>query len=207
MKKAGEVLKATRIRKKITLEEASRVTKIKKEILEALEESDFLKIPSVPYSYGFVKNYAKFLGLDQKLILAFFKREQRVEKGSTAIFYQPQTKRFFLPRKNIFLFGSVLGFFLIVYVVFQFQNFLSPPRLVLSSPKDQSKVTIPLVVVSGETEIGSAVLVNGQEVEVDPKGNFSQELKIKEGENKIKIEAHGRLGRKNQVGRTIFFLP
>ncbi len=60
----GERLHAARDQKKISLEEACRVTKIQRHILEAIEEGRLEEVLSLVYARIFLKKYAAYLGLD-----------------------------------------------------------------------------------------------------------------------------------------------
>jgi transcriptional regulator with XRE-family HTH domain len=59
----GEVLKAAREEKGLTLEQVETQTNIRRHLLQALEENDTKKTPSV-VTRGLIRNYAKYLGLD-----------------------------------------------------------------------------------------------------------------------------------------------
>ena len=60
----GTLLKEQRQKKNISLEEVAQKTKINLNILKALEEDDFNNLPNKTYVKGFVKNYAKTIGVD-----------------------------------------------------------------------------------------------------------------------------------------------
>lgn len=59
----------------ISLVEAERVTKIRRKYLEAIEAGDFAQLPDGPPSRGFIKNYARYLGLDSERSLSDFEAE------------------------------------------------------------------------------------------------------------------------------------
>jgi cytoskeleton protein RodZ len=71
----GGLLRATRLKLGEDLKAASRVTKIRPEYLEALEEGKIAALPGRTYAIGFLKTYADFLGLDPAECLAKFKTE------------------------------------------------------------------------------------------------------------------------------------
>src|SRR3990167_2474223 len=75
MRTVGQVLKEERERKFYSLEEVEKTTKIRKELLEALEEGQYNKLPPSTFVQGFIKNYGKFLGLNTEKLLAVFRRE------------------------------------------------------------------------------------------------------------------------------------
>jgi transcriptional regulator with XRE-family HTH domain len=59
----------------ISLVEAERITKIRRKYLEAIEAGDFAQLPDGPPSRGFIKNYARYLGLDPERSLSDFEAE------------------------------------------------------------------------------------------------------------------------------------
>jgi cytoskeleton protein RodZ len=66
----GERLKKTRENRKITLEEVTKATKISTRMLHALEEEKFTELPGGVFNKGFVRAYARHLGLDEEKTLA-----------------------------------------------------------------------------------------------------------------------------------------
>jgi cytoskeleton protein RodZ len=61
----GERIKRERELRGVSLEEIAESTKIGKRNLEALETEDFDKLPGGIFNKGFVRAYAKYLGLDE----------------------------------------------------------------------------------------------------------------------------------------------
>ena len=61
---AGRLLKQAREAKGLALDDLSRTTKISRSILSALEAGDVAHLPSGIYTRGFVKAYAREVGLD-----------------------------------------------------------------------------------------------------------------------------------------------
>ena len=74
----GEYLREVRESRGLQLEEASRVTKIGKNYLAAIEEGQFDKLPNAAYIKGFLRLYAGFLALSGDEIV------QRYEQGLPA---------------------------------------------------------------------------------------------------------------------------
>ncbi|WP_322797942.1 helix-turn-helix domain-containing protein [Thermoflexus sp.] len=66
----GERLRAAREARGLSLEEAAAGTRIKRIYLEALESEAFSLLPSPAHARGFLRRYARWLGLDEKMILA-----------------------------------------------------------------------------------------------------------------------------------------
>ena len=64
MQSLGQKLQQARLAKKITLEEAARVTKIRQSRLQEIENEDFSGFSSLAYAKGFLLIYGKFLDVD-----------------------------------------------------------------------------------------------------------------------------------------------
>ncbi len=75
MSDLAQKLRETRDRLGITMEEAERATKIRRRYIEAIEAGDFGRLPDGPAARGFVKNYARYLGLDSEQSLSDFESE------------------------------------------------------------------------------------------------------------------------------------
>ena len=72
MKEIGEKLRSTRESVGITLEEASEDLKVKKEILEAIEEGNKEPFKDIFYLKDLLKTYSKYLGLNYDEIVEEF---------------------------------------------------------------------------------------------------------------------------------------
>lgn len=68
----GSILKKAREKKGISLEDVSKELFIKARQLQAIEEENFEALPEHAFSHGFVKNYAKYLGLNEHEVVAIF---------------------------------------------------------------------------------------------------------------------------------------
>ena len=60
----GEELRRERVVREISLEEIAQATKISIRLLTALENSDLTKLPAPTFTRGFIRAYAKHLGID-----------------------------------------------------------------------------------------------------------------------------------------------
>lgn len=74
-----EEYKKIRIEKKITLEQISRKTRISKEYLEKIEQGDLEFLP-YPYVKGFIKVYAKYIGIELQELEKKYDELGRMEK-------------------------------------------------------------------------------------------------------------------------------
>jgi cytoskeleton protein RodZ len=78
----GENLRREREMRGVSLQEISSATKISVRFLQALEDEQFDRIPGGVFTRGFIRAYAKYLGLDEDQVLA----EYRLTVPSSAEF-------------------------------------------------------------------------------------------------------------------------
>ena len=71
----GQDLRAARLRRGDDLASVSRVLKIRKDHLEAVEEDRLGSLPGKTYAIGFVRSYAGYLGLDVVRVVERYKQE------------------------------------------------------------------------------------------------------------------------------------
>jgi cytoskeleton protein RodZ len=71
----GQDLRAARLRRGDEIAQVSRALKIRKDHLDALEEDRLEDLPGKTYAIGFVRSYARHLGLDANAYVDRFKRD------------------------------------------------------------------------------------------------------------------------------------
>lgn len=209
MRTVGQVLKEERERKFYTLDEVEKATKIRKELLEALETGQYLILPPQTFVQGFIKNYSKFLGLNQEKLLAIYRREFSDLKNPPRIldsFKDPIEKKKFKLTPARALGSVVLGLIIIffVYLWIEYRFLVGGPFLEVSEPTNQLNTSSSAIQVIGRTDSEAKVSINNQEVGVDTSGRFSQELKLSENINNIEIVAKSKSGQTTTVERTVF---
>ncbi len=212
MRTVGQILKEARENKLYTLEDVEKHTKIRKEMLEALENDDFEKLPPLTFIQGFIKNYGKFLGLDAAKLLAVFRRDYEAKKHPPMVMESLKkpmgSKKFFLQPSHLIgltVVLIVLCFFAYLWV--EFRQFAGAPDLVLNSPAEGQTVEIPVVVVEGQTDPDAKVKINDQDVGVDQAGKFREEIKLAGSTNEITITSTSSFGQAEQTTtekRTVF---
>ena len=143
----GETLRAARLAKGVSLEEAAAATRIRRSALQALESDEFDALPASVYTRGFLVNYARYLGLIAEEIAEDFDRQQR-EHAETSV-GDPQEEQG--RRSSLFSSKLLLAFvFMIalgVILNFVYQEFLSagpPPPAQVNDATPTSEPT-PLV--------------------------------------------------------------
>lgn len=103
MNNLGEYLKKEREKKGITLEDASKVTRVRKAYLQSIEEGNF-DLQSPVFIRGFLKSYADYLGLNSNEIIEKYnetltekKEGQPAAKNGFELEDVESRKRYLLP--------------------------------------------------------------------------------------------------------------
>lgn len=82
----GDRLRREREMRGVSLDEIAKATKIGTRSLKALEQEDFGKLPGGIFNKGFVRSYAKFLGMDEDQAVAdYMVAAGEAEKSSDAV--------------------------------------------------------------------------------------------------------------------------
>ena len=204
MRTVGEILSEARNKKDISLEEAEKATKIRKKILQDLEKGNWNYLPAT-FIKGLLKNYAYFLSLDEKRILAFFRREYDEKKTAQAAKPPQKLSRKFrlTPAVITSLLLAIVVFAIGFYLFLQYRSFTAPPMLEIQEPKEGAKVSSLEVSVVGRTWEDAVLKINGKQVQVSPGGTFSVPVVLKEGVNTLTITSANRFGKINTVKRTL----
>jgi len=206
MIRVGQKFHDERVRRGLTVEDVARATKIRPSFITAIERGEYQKIPSASYAKGFVRNYAEFLGLPTKEVLALFRREFDVEKN-LKVLPEPYTRQQSIPVKRtkfqftlFFLAGLLV--LLSAFLLYQYRSAFFSPALSIESPKEET-LTSSEVAVSGKSEPSATVTVNNTPVALDSDGNFRKTVTVFPGESIIVIRAKNRLGKETVVEKKV----
>ena len=86
MESVGEFFKQVRETKGLTVDEVASKTRIRSDFVKALEDGNFAKLPDQVFARGFVRSYARSLGLDEEDAIHRFIQ-------SAGAFYEKQDER------------------------------------------------------------------------------------------------------------------
>lgn len=207
MVRAGERLYEERIKKGLTLEEVSKATKIRSSFLTYIEKGEYKKLPSGTYAHGFVRNYAKFLGLPEHELLALFKREYYEEKF-VKVLPDGLARKDGFPLKRI-KFAQTLKVLILIfialvaYIIFQYRAAIFNPSLSVSTPSENSIISSQTVTVTGKTDSNSTVFINNETASLDKNGNFTKTINVFPGKAKIVIKAVNNFNKTTVLERHI----
>ncbi len=86
MESVGEFFRQVRETKGLTVDEVASKTRIRSDFVKALEDGNFAKLPDQVFARGFVRSYARSLGLDEEDAIHRFVQ-------SAGAFYEKQDER------------------------------------------------------------------------------------------------------------------
>jgi len=210
MNKVGAILKKARIGKYLECKDVSKATKIHPKYIKALEEGNYEMFSSAVHIKGFLKNYAKYLGVDVEQVLAFWRREYNYSEENDKRVIKNRSKPLDIPRVVLtpgLLFSS-LSFILIVvffgYLYFQYRSFAEAPELIIDSPVEKNVTTTsPNLNIVGRTDRDAVLTINGQEISLDEEGMFATTITLSEGVNTLNFVSTNKLGKSSRQTKTI----
>ena len=203
MKTVGEIIKESRLKKKISLDKLERKTKIKKEFIGAIEKGDWDLLPEYPVVLGFVKSISASLSLNEKTTLAVLRRDYPPK----AISINPKpdiSKKFTLsPRLSFFIGIAFILILIFSYLSYQYIRFISPPLLEITAPLENAVILEREVSVEGKTDTDATVLVNNQSALVNDDGFFQTRIEVNEDTEELEVVAKSRGGKVTTVTHKI----
>lgn len=200
MRTVSEILREERLRQGLSIVAVEKRTKIKRKFLEAIEEGDYKALPSESYAVGFVKNYAKYLELDDYKIGKTFRREY--EEESQKVIPNFSDKKMSIFQRLLFTPKFILVLILVIiiagYLIFQYSAYFFPPKLIVESPVQNQRIQNNIVQIKGKTDPYATLKINGDETYINLDGSFEKTLYLFSGERDITIISENRHGKKNE---------
>ncbi|OIP23666.1 hypothetical protein AUJ93_00585 [bacterium CG2_30_33_46] len=200
----GEKLKKIREGLKLSLADVEKSTKIQKKYIKAIEENDYNSLPADVYTKGFLSNYSKILRIDGNKVLEIYKKERGIidniqqTKKPRNINKLKSPKFIITPKSMLVFLAVILAFGIISYIGYEIFILTSSPKLQIISPVDNSVIKKNFIDITGKTDEGADVYINGQKVNISEAGDFKINVGIgQKGVNVIKIVA-----KNNKNGKT-----
>lgn len=196
MLSVGGILQKQRINKGLTLQQIEKYTKIREQFLKAVEENNWNFFTSKIYIKGIIKNYSRFLDLDENKMLAFFRREY--EKKEEIKFKEKVSSSFLISDKKKYItFFIIMIFFLFaVYFILQLKLYISPPSVVILSPKETTFKRTNKIKIIGKTEKESSITISGERIYQNKEGVFEFDFPLTSKKNQLILEVVGANGKK-----------
>jgi cytoskeletal protein RodZ len=197
----GEMLRSAREARGLDRSRIERDTRIRERYLSALERGAYDELPGEVYARGFLRSYAKYLGLDPDAMLALYRLETRTSAAATAApraraRSRPATGRTFVITPNVVSAAilTVLVGGLVAYLGYQIVTFARTPDLrVLEPAGDVREYSGGSIVIVGVTEPNARVSVSGlaenPSTVADDEGRFAVSVELVPGSNLVTLSA------------------
>ena len=206
----GEKLKTLRKDRRLRTQDLSRKINVKVAYIEALEDGQYDNLPTRVYAKGFVRSYAQFFGVPEKVLLDLFDREYGVYQNiyhkdiEEEVNKLPKVPRLvFTPRIAI----AIAGFFVLsavgLYLYFSIDSFVSSPWIVIDAPLHSSTVQEDKIIVKGKTRSNSRVFINEQQIFVSSDGVFENEINLTQGINVINVRSINKFDKESTEEITV----
>jgi len=199
MLSVGRILQQERLKKGYPLSLIEKQIRVREKFLKAIEEDNWQFFSSKIYITGIIKNYASFLGLDYKKILAFFRREYsskedvKFKKKVASKYLVSDTKRV------VIILLIIISSLFLFYFGFQLVQYASPPKLIIIEPKQKVFKHIDKIKIIGKTDKEVSILIYGERIYQNKEGFFEYDFPLKDGTNTLQIEVTGANGKKTTL--------
>lgn len=105
----GQLLRTRRLERGLEVKDIAAETKIPARFLSAIEDDQHEKLPALPFTVGFVRNYAKMLGLQPDAVCAQFKAETSRLTPTEQVYFPEPLDESRIPSKALVLGGISLA--------------------------------------------------------------------------------------------------
>jgi len=200
----GEYISAVRTQLGLTIAEVVEKTGIGEKYLVNLESGQYHRLPPNVYVFGFLRKLGELYSVPVETLMSQYKKERGIidqvsEKVvAPAKGWRSWVSRIVVTPKLLTLTGGI-GVVVIAlgYLVVSVFLINKTPSLKVSQPAPGSVVKDSVITVSGQADPGSLVTINGQNVFVDPKGNFNTDLGAAAGQKELVVAAKNKFGKES----------
>ena len=201
----GEILMRARERAHLTRAQAACAAGVQEHYLAALEENRWRDLPGVLYVRRYLEQYANYLGVAPKTLLAQLKIQLVHDHWSNTPKSQSCTRAHFVvwPQRLRRIAMAAVLLAIVGYLGMQLIALTNPPPLAVDYPPDGFVTHLESITVSGSTEPEARLMVNNEAVTVRADGTFSASLTLAKGVNYIHLSVARRFGRERILERSV----
>ncbi|MEK7175166.1 MAG: helix-turn-helix domain-containing protein [Patescibacteria group bacterium] len=193
--------------------------------IKKIENGDWFNLPPGVYAKGFLKKYARTIGLDEGEIC--FRYEHELAEAVQVLNGESVVSRGY--KSNLsgisklkklpvidFIFRSsfrkivlsALVLIVLTYMSWQFRVVLEKPNLVLSYPLEEDIVVSESKInLAGKTLAGAVVTINNETVYPEADGSFGKDVELLDGLNILEIKTVSRFGKETKITRRVTYNP
>lgn len=148
MESIGEFFKQVRETKGLTIDEVASKTRIRTDFVKALEDGNFAKLPDQVFARGFVRSYARSLGLDEEDAIHRFVQsagayyDKQVERERLKLRQAEEERKRQANRKAVAV-AIGIAIFTLIFLLSREQSSLLVRRSSSDLPPSSSKRLVP----------------------------------------------------------------
>jgi cytoskeletal protein RodZ len=156
MESIGEFFKQVRETKGLTIDEVASKTRIRTDFVKALEDGNFAKLPDQVFARGFVRSYARSLGLDEDDAIHRFAQsagayyDKQIERERLKVRQAEEARKRQANRKAVAI-AIGIAILALIFLLSREQSSLLVRRSSSDLPASASKRTTPPIPESQDT--------------------------------------------------------
>ncbi len=174
----GRYLRRERENRGYSIEKLASITRLRPEIIKAIEKEEWDKMPAPVFVRGFIRSYIQALGLDKEKIFQRFKYIPKVEAEAPEILMPKQegiSKRFFIYGSIIIIFISLISIITIKKVKNTYSP-ITPSITIPSQDRGALKRSVPTREVK-DSKVGHIQKVEKErQIKASPESTFKHTL-------------------------------
>lgn len=211
-KNFSELLTEAMELRSLNVEKLAELTDIPIHYLVALCDGDFSKLPAIPYVHGYLTKISQVLKIDHNLLWVVYKREASLKhtKTSGPLDRLPSNRFALKPthRKRPLIIGGIVLLIILIYAIWQLDNFIGTPKITIINPAaDSIVVNTPSFKLIGETNPKDKLTINGEEILIEKNGHFEKDFSLQPGINTIEFKVKRFLGKEAKVIKQVIYQP
>lgn len=98
---------------------------------------------------------------------------------------------------------SIVVLLIIAFAVWRSLNYARGPHITIEQPTNGSEITTSYITIIGRVERSTNLLINDSAINIDEKGNFTDDIVIFPGVNIITVTARDQFGRSTEDQLTL----
>jgi len=169
----GDELKNAREEKGLSIDDVMSATRISKKYIHALEDENFLLIPSQVFTKGFLKTYSDYIGLDTKRLTAelvnYYKSKESAKKREAP---PVSTRSFKFPKLAVSSVYTVVLVLLLIFIIYEYRpqtqkqqiTEIEKPAEKIETPVKPVNKNLVQIKVEAVERAWVLVLVNGKQI-------------------------------------------
>lgn len=204
----GERLRQLREESKMSIDDVARNIGVAAKYITAIETCRYKDLPGVVYARNFIRLYARLMDMNPQTAVERFAQEYQILTAA-----RPSRRPLMVERSReskpwirrharlviaIVACAAAAGIF-----SWQAVRLIIPPPLTVTAPAGDTSTNANTIVVEGRTEIGAAVSINNQPVDVSLHGTFTVPIDVQPGLNTLKIMAKKKFSQPRTVIRQV----